>query len=111
VYDETKIKALAKGDKAFIKKLSEIFTRTAPQIFKALQTAVAEKNWQQAGKEAHKLKSSINSLGINSGKQLIEDIEQRCKTKKQLSTVATLCNKFKVVLDKSIEQLTNNFLS
>lgn len=111
VYDAAKIKALAKGDDAFIKKLSEIFTRTSPQIFKALQEAIAEKNWQQAGKEAHKLKSSINSLGISDGKKLIEDIEQRCKTKKQLSTVALLCNKFKIVLDKSIEQLTNNFLN
>jgi PAS domain S-box-containing protein len=110
-YDSTQLTKMSGGDKTFIKKLAEIFIRTSPLTFDLMIEALQTKNWQEVSREAHKLKSSIDSMGITSGKDIIRKIEERCKAEKDLDTIEALCSDFKIILQASIEQLKNDFVN
>ena len=60
------IQSVSGGDDAFIKKMILLFIETVPQNVQELVDATDQKNWEQVSKMAHKLKSTIDSMGIRS---------------------------------------------
>jgi hypothetical protein len=79
LYDLTMIRSVSGGDEAFIKKMILLFIETVPQNVKELVDATASKNWEQVAKMAHKLKSTIDSMGIRSLHSQIRSVEQQAK--------------------------------
>lgn len=111
LYDTSYLNTVSGGNKEFIVKMAEIFTRTAPVTFAAMKKARAINDWQELSREAHKLKSSINSMGIEGGKDLIKTIEERCKDEKELETIDELIDDFEKVLQASIDQLKKDYFN
>ncbi len=64
------VEAVSGGDGAFIKKMIALFIETVPQNVEALKQSLQSGNWEQVAKMAHKLKSTVDSMGIVSIKQL-----------------------------------------
>jgi len=75
LFDLSMINTIGKDDPAFAKKIITIFIETMPETIQNLIQAGNEKNLEQISKIAHKMKSSIDLLGIDSLKQPIRKLE------------------------------------
>ena len=77
------IHSVSGGDDAFIKKMIRLFIETVPQNVQELVDATGLKNWEQVAKMAHKLKSTIDSMGIRSIHDQIRAVEMHAKNREQ----------------------------
>ena len=109
LYDLTMVETISGGDKSFILKMVQLFIDTMPQNLKDLQDALQQENWEMVGKHAHKMKSTIDSMGISLLKDDIRAVESNGKHKTNLETVPASVQKVATILDQCIAQLKNDY--
>jgi CheY-like chemotaxis protein len=105
LYDLTMIQSVSGGDDAFIKKMIRLFIQTVPQNVQELVDATANKNWEQVAKMAHKLKSTIDSMGIRRIHDTIRTVEMHAKSRDQLDRIPELVGQVESVVSSCISQL------
>jgi HPt (histidine-containing phosphotransfer) domain-containing protein len=81
-----------------------------PQNMLDLQSALKEENWDLVGKTAHKLKSTIDSMGIKSIRQEIRTVEANAKGKQFLQEIPALVTTIDSVIKECIGQLQAEIL-
>jgi len=105
LYDLSMVQSVSGGDEGFIKKMVALFIETVPQNMDELVKAVQSENWDQVGKTAHKLKSTVDSMGIKSIRQEIRTVEANAKAKTQVEEIPALVDKIGSVIHECIGQL------
>jgi CheY-like chemotaxis protein/HPt (histidine-containing phosphotransfer) domain-containing protein len=105
LYDLTMIRSVSGGDEAFIRKMILLFIDTVPQNVQELVLALGQKNWEQVSKMAHKLKSTIDSMGIRSLHDQIRKVEMDAKNKVQLDGLTERVKHVESVVALCISQL------
>jgi len=105
LYDLSIVQSVSGGDKAFIRKMILLFIETVPQNLTDLSTALRTENWEQVGKMAHKLKATVDSMGIKSIHSDIRIVETNAKQQKDLHEIPSKIEKIVSVIDLCIEQL------
>jgi CheY-like chemotaxis protein/HPt (histidine-containing phosphotransfer) domain-containing protein len=105
LYDLTMIHSVSGGDLAFIKKMILLFIETVPQNVQELVDATGQKNWEQVSKMAHKLKSTIDSMGIRSIHEQIRTVETNAKNLEQLELLPVMVTHVESVVSACIQQL------
>jgi PAS domain S-box-containing protein len=111
LYDLTMVQSVSGGDEGFIKKMVALFIETVPQNVQDLKKAMQEENWEQVGKTAHKLKSTIDSMGIKSIRQEIREVEANAKQLESLQTIPSLVATIDTVIKECIGQLQAEVLN
>ncbi|HXB93404.1 MAG TPA: PAS domain S-box protein [Puia sp.] len=111
LYDLTMVQSVSGGDEGFIKKMVALFIETVPQNVNELKNALQAENWDQVGKTAHKLKSTVDSMGIKSIRQEIRSVEANAKQKQSLGDIPALVATIESVIDECIGQLKTDLLS
>jgi CheY-like chemotaxis protein len=109
LYDLSMVRSVSGGDEAFIKKMVQLFIETVPPGLSDLQEALAKQEWQQMGKVAHKLKSTIDSMGIVALKDDIRVIENNGKHEKDTDALPPLIKNVTEVINACIVQLKKDF--
>jgi HPt (histidine-containing phosphotransfer) domain-containing protein len=99
------VQSVSGGDENFIKKMVALFIETVPQNLQDLKNAVQQENWDIVGKTAHKLKSTIDSMGIKSIRQEIRSVEANARQKESLDQVPSLVATIDNVIQECIGQL------
>jgi len=74
-----------------------------------LQDALRQEQWERVGKLAHKLKSTIDSMGITSLKDDIRTIEANGKHQQNTDILAPLVQRVTEVVTACIGQLKTDF--
>ena len=105
LYDLTMIHSVSGGDDAFIKKMIRLFIQTVPQNVQELVDGANNGNWEQVAKMAHKLKSTIDSMGIRSIHDTIRTVEMHAKNRDQLGQLPELVKQVETVVASCISQL------
>lgn len=105
LYDLSLVNDLAEGNQDFIKSLVEIFIDTIPANSEEMITAIENEEWEVAGKLAHKLKSTIDTMQIVSIKEDIRFIELNGKNKTNTHEIAVVANKVNAVILETTAQL------
>jgi CheY-like chemotaxis protein len=105
LYDLAMIQSVSGGDEGFIKKMIQLFIQTVPQNVQELVSATSQGNWEQVSKMAHKLKSTIDSMGIRSVHDQIRNVEMRAKNLEQLELVPEMVKQVETVVSACILQL------
>jgi CheY-like chemotaxis protein/HPt (histidine-containing phosphotransfer) domain-containing protein len=105
LYDLTMIRSVSGGDEAFIRKMIILFIDTVPQNVKELVDAGSGSNWEQVSKMAHKLKSTIDSMGIRSLHDQIRNVEMRAKNLEQTEQLPEMIQQVESVVSDCIRQL------
>jgi signal transduction histidine kinase/CheY-like chemotaxis protein len=105
LYDLSMVQSVSGGDEGFIKKMVALFIETVPQNMQDLKNALQAENWEQVGKTAHKLKSTIDSMGIKSIRQEIRTVESNAKQMESLSEIPGLVSTIDNVIKECIGQL------
>ncbi len=105
LYDLAMVESISGGDAYFIKKMVDLFIETVPQDVTELDNGMRSENWEQVSKMAHKLKSTIDSMGIRSIKEEIRFVEINAKQLEALGEMPVMVEKIKTVIDGCISQL------
>lgn len=105
LYDLTMIRSVSGGDPAFLKKMILLFIDTVPQNVKELVESGHSANWDQAARMAHKLKSTVDSMGIKSLREDIRTVEANAKSKTDLQNIPVLIAHIDRVVKECIDQL------
>ena len=105
LYDLSMVQSVSGGDEGFIKKMVALFIQTVPQNMEELSSATAAGNWEQVAKTAHKLKSTVDSMGIKSIRQEIRTVEANAKQQQSLEEIPALVEKVGSVITECIGQL------
>jgi PAS domain S-box-containing protein len=109
LYDLSLVSELARGNDEFIMNLAKIFIDTVPVTSSEMTEACRNKKWEQVGKLAHKLKSTIDTMCISSLKDDIRLIEKNGKDQKNLDNIPALVEKADTVIKKVAAQLKAEF--
>lgn len=109
LYDLAAVEELCGGDQEFIKTMAKMFVDTMPQSISEITQAVVSENWEAVGKHAHKMKSTIDSMGINSLKDDIRTVETNGKAKTNPDLIRSLVEKVALVLNECVEQIKNDY--
>jgi PAS domain S-box-containing protein len=110
LYDLSMVQSVSGGDEGFIRKMVALFIETVPQNVQDLKNAMQAENWEQVGKTAHKLKSTIDSMGIKSIRQEIRAVEANARQKEALQDIPALVATVDSVIRECIEQLQTEVL-
>jgi len=105
LYDLTMIRSISGGDIGFIKKMILLFIQTVPQNVQEMVEATKHQNWEQVSKMAHKLKSTIDSMGIKSLHDQIRAVEMQAKNGEQLEDMPDKVKQVESVVSLCIQQL------
>lgn len=89
------IKTMLNGNKEDMISLIEIFLEQLPIQLDELENAVKKRDWMLAHKIAHKLKSSINLLGVDELRNLIERLHDYCLEEDKTEMIPELFFQFK----------------
>ncbi len=105
LYDLSLVNEIADNNQEFIKSLLQIYLDTIPATSKELLHELSLQNWEQAGKLAHKLKSTIDTMLMVSIKDDIRTIEHCGKTNENTHLMLPLAQK----VDAIIHQVAHDF--
>ena len=110
LYDLSMVQSVSGGDEGFIQRMVALFIETVPQNVQDLKKAMQEEDWEQVGKTAHKLKSTIDSMGIKSIRQEIRIVEANARQKESLQDIPSLVANIDAVIGECIGQLQTEVL-
>jgi CheY-like chemotaxis protein len=65
LYNLDKLKEMSRGNNDFIKKMLNIFVETVPDSITEMKVALSNSDFDTVKKIAHKLKPSVDNLGLN----------------------------------------------
>ena len=105
LYDLSMIREIAHGNNDFVKKMMGLFNDTLPPAVSELKQHLAERNWTALGAVAHKIKPSIDTMGIDILKEDIRAVEKSGKELSDLDKVPALMDKIEAVLGKIIADI------
>ena len=110
LYDLSIIEAVSGGDEEFVRKMVELFIETVPVNLQELNTFVDRKNWDMVSKMAHKLKSTLDSMGIQALKQDVRTVEMTAKNNEAVENIPVLVKRMNLVVECCILQLETEIL-
>jgi HPt (histidine-containing phosphotransfer) domain-containing protein len=87
----------------------QLFIDTMPPSLKELQNETAQQNWPQVSKLAHKMKATIDSMGIASLKDDIRTIEANGKKGENPDKIPELVQVVVKVVETCVDQLRADF--
>jgi len=105
LYSLDQLEAMSSGDEAFINKMVDMFIHMTPEAVDRMVTALAEDDLEDLGSAAHKIKPSIDMMGITSLRQKIRDLEQWGKNRLNVDQIPDLLNEVIETLNGVIQQL------
>jgi HPt (histidine-containing phosphotransfer) domain-containing protein len=87
----------------------QLFLETVPPSMADLQKETEQQNWVNASKLAHKLKATIDSMGITKIKVVVRIIETNGKKGEGLDKIPGQVQEVIVVLEACMKQLKRDF--
>ena len=108
IYDLSKLKAMSRGNEAFVQKMIGIFSEQAPQMVNEMITACKGDDYERIAVIAHKIKPSIDNLCIRSLTQLIREIEKAAIGGKSKEEVLAMLDRMVEIVEEVIGQMKCN---
>jgi len=110
-YDLTEIKKLGQGDEAFIRKIITLFITQTQEMIPLIEIAFNEKNFAEIARLVHKIRPSVEAVGITSITSDLKELEISAKEQSMdIAMLFSLFEKIKNVLLNVIEQMKEDQL-
>ena len=109
LYDLNMVQTISGGDESFVKRMVHLFIETVPPSLTDLQKETAAQNWLNVSKLAHKLKATIDSMGITRIKDVVRTIETNGKKSEELDKIPAQVQEVITVLEACMNQLKRDF--
>ncbi len=108
-YDITDIRTISRGNEAFIMKMLKMFVEQIPMYVQEMKKHLAAGQLVPVGETAHRIKPTIDNMGISSCKTIIREIERMGKANEDNGTLATLLDKVEEDVNKAVEAIRKDF--
>jgi HPt (histidine-containing phosphotransfer) domain-containing protein len=109
LYDLSQLQSAAKDNADFLKNLVKVFIDSTPPMVAEMIAALENEDKEQLSQTAHKLKSSIDTLNIESIKKDIRTIEYESKEAQNLLQFEPLVGKIKHTISQVELELKKQF--
>jgi CheY-like chemotaxis protein len=108
-FDLAKLRELFRGDELMVNKMQISFLEKAPPVLASINEGLSKKNWPQIAQNAHKLKSSIDLLSIQTIRNEIRQIEALATSELcDENSLTELIEKVNEVCEKVFDEIRNN---
>lgn len=108
-YDITEIKTISRGNEAFINKMLKMFVEQIPVFVAEMMQKLEEGQLTAVGEIAHRIKPTIDNMGILSSKTLIRELEKMGKANEDNGTMITLIKKVEADVAKAVAAIKKDF--
>lgn len=105
LYDLSMIREIAHGNNDFVKKMVQLFIDTMPPALSEMRQHLNESNWNALGAVAHKIKPSIDTMGIETLREDIRTIERYGKESSNTDELPALMDKLELIINKILIDL------
>ncbi|MDR9488130.1 Hpt domain-containing protein [Salibacter sp.] len=99
------VEEMSGGNEEFTKQLIELFIESVPESIEKINKFYENEEYEKLGKEAHKLKSTIQTVQIPSFIEKIKEMEHIGKTGEELDKLPGLIEEFNEIMPKAVEQI------
>lgn len=105
LYNLNALHNLSRGNQEFVLKMVQIFVKQAEEVIQKIEICFQNKDYEEVSRLIHKIKPSIEGVGVFSIVEEVKWIEKLAKENKDHALIETLFDNVKKVLEKVILQL------
>lgn len=105
LYDLTTLRQMASGNEQFVMTMVNTFLNETPRSIKEITAALEKQDWETLRAAAHKIKPSMEIMGILELKEDIKIIESNAKHLQHLDDMPELIEKLNAICNVLFEQL------
>jgi CheY-like chemotaxis protein len=105
LYDLSNLRAISSGDSGFVTDMIKLFIEQTNSACVQMRQALTEKNYLLLSQLAHKIKPSIDNMGIASLKQPIRRLESQSKQLISVDEIPALLGLTSDILTRVVRQL------
>ncbi|MCZ8284147.1 MAG: ATP-binding protein, partial [Bacteroidia bacterium] len=98
---------MAKGNKTFMREMSEMFVAQNPGDMAELEKAVADDDYERISDVAHRMKTSVGFMGLKALMQPLNEIEQLGKEKKNPDAIRERLMPVKTTCARAVGELNS----
>jgi two-component system, sensor histidine kinase len=110
LYDLSKLYTISRGNEQFIKKMVGVFNRESVAAVQQIKEAYSNNDIEKIKVIAHRVKPSVENIGIHSLTESILQLESFNITTNSKKVLFSLINKLDEVINKVVTQLEENVL-
>ncbi len=99
------VNEMAGGNQDFVNQLLTLFVETVPESIELINEHYENNNLSALGGEAHKLKSTINTVQIPAFSEKIKEMEHIGKTGENIQNLPDLIKEFNEILPAAVAQV------
>ena len=107
LYDLEQLNAIAAGNEDFVEKMVNMFLEMTPALVSRIEAGLQIQDWAEVRSAAHKMKPSVDMMGITALHDVVRGIEGNAKTETNLELIPDLYFKLSETLETVYEQLRN----
>ncbi len=90
---------------SIMKEMIELFITQMPEFLDNMKKQLAEKNYVDLGREAHKAKSSVLIVGMEEAGKALKNLQMLTETGKDVEQYPSYVKVFSEVCDAAVEEL------
>jgi len=110
LYELNKLERIAQNNQPFILKMVTLFTRQAPADVTEIEAALEKHEYNSLRSVAHRMKPSLDNMGIQSLYEVIREIELFNEAETSASELATKIGLLRKTVDEVVEMLRKDVL-
>lgn len=103
--DLSYLKEIAEGNKDFMRKMIRAYLSQTPVMLEDMTRSISGKKWNDLRGIAHKMKPSLDFVGIHSIKQTVKDIEKFSQEESHLELLPEMVEEVKNTCTRAMEEL------
>lgn len=108
-YNLSKVYALSDNDPEFVMQIISLFVTEVPQDLKQIDLGIKAKDHKQAYSFAHKIKPTLDLLGMTMAYEEILQVEAWTKAEGKKKQIEATFESIKDQVDKAIKEIKKDF--
>ncbi|MET0760395.1 MAG: histidine kinase [Flavobacterium sp.] len=108
-YNLAKVYALSDNDPEFVSEIINLFVTEVPSDLEQVKEGIEEKNHKKAYSYAHKIKPSLDLLGLNVAYEEILQIEAWTKTEGKKKEIKEIYKSVAHQVEKAVKEIKKDF--
>ena len=108
-YNLAKVYALSDNDPEFVSEIINLFVTEVPSDLEQVKDGIEEKDHKKAYSYAHKIKPSLDLLGLNVAYEEILQIEAWTKTEGKKKEIKEVYKSVAYQVEKAVKEIRKDF--
>jgi HPt (histidine-containing phosphotransfer) domain-containing protein len=109
LYNLAMVEGISGGDQEFVGRMVRLFLDTMPDSLHEMRESAESGRWEALSKLAHKMKSTIDSMGIVRLKQVVRTIENNGKHMVNVDETLPLVENLVYIMEACMSQIKKDF--